>query len=156
MEKQQPTNEEKRGPGRPRKEEGIVLSAKEQKLVAELAGEETIRKGAEKERDELRKKLEVSEARRKAENPVDKTALEREIRRYVKRSGGYRKGLPQAKKDLCDALLKDRLELGCDLTDKKGDQLVKWDTDVFVEGIDNPSVASYTYDPMTKKVVSTR
>lgn len=62
--------------------------------------------------------------------------LERELRRYIKRSGGLRKGLEKNKKvitrvkDLCKSLKRDASDL---------DNIV-WDQEIHVPGYDDPSV----------------
>lgn len=65
-----------------------------------------------------------------------RVALERELRRYVKRSGGLRKGLEDKKKvvkrvkQLCKSLGRDASNM------KK----VSWDHEIHVPGLDNPTV----------------
>lgn len=82
-------------------------------------------------------KEEKQEAKANAPVPMtekEKIALEREIRRYVRRAGGYRKGLPQKKKELCAKLLAKR----------KGPLRAKVviDPEILVPGLDKPTVAN--------------
>jgi len=58
------------------------------------------------------------------ESEAEKRAVEREIRRYIKRSGGFRKGLSKAGKMEAKRLLKIA-----------GRKELKWDLDIVVPGI---------------------
>ena len=72
--------------------------------------------------------------------------LEREIRRYIKKTvdpekeTGYRKNLPNKKKERCGKLLRKWQEL----TGKRREPIHGWDTSVLVGGIDKSSVANIT------------
>ncbi len=57
--------------------------------------------------------------------------LERELRRYVRRGGGFRKNLPKDHKAVAKRLMKklDRKE-------------PEWDETILLNGIDNPTVAN--------------
>lgn len=59
-----------------------------------------------------------------------KAMLERELRRYVRRDGGFRKNLPSAHKEVALRLMK-----------KLGRKEPKWDKSIVLPGIDNPTVA---------------
>ena len=74
-----------------------------------------------------------------AKKPVPQTekqkiGLEREIRRYVRRIGGYRKNLSQKKKELCVEKLAERQG---PLRNK-----VVIDPEILVPGLDNPTVSN--------------
>lgn len=56
--------------------------------------------------------------------------LERELRRYVKRSGGFRKNLPKSHKEVAKRIMK-----------KLGRKKPEWDNNIVVAGLDNPTVA---------------
>lgn len=63
-----------------------------------------------------------------------KIALERELRRYVKRTGDFRKGLSSKAKDEARRLLK-----------RLGRTQPAWDRSILIPGFDAPTVASITY-----------
>jgi hypothetical protein len=65
----------------------------------------------------------------------EKVRTEREIRRYVRKIGDYRKGLPDNEKAICARLLR-----------KMGRTEVEWDRTIHVPGMDNPSVADITWN----------
>jgi hypothetical protein len=120
-----------------------VLSINERKLT--------------KEKEELERKLKKAEEELRKNEPKEAVDIEREIRRYVKKTGGYRKHLPDDKKKTGAYYLRKRLNLpeNVDRDDLKqegasGDvtntPAVIWDRTVLVPGIDAPSVAGYTYD----------
>ena len=60
----------------------------------------------------------------------EKVRYEREIRRYVKAAGGYRKGLADKEKATCQKLMK-----------RAGKKKLEWDTSIAVPGMDKPTVA---------------
>ena len=66
--------------------------------------------------------------------------LERELRRYVKRAGGLRKGLEDNKK------VKDTVRRLCKALDRDCGSLskVRWDQEIHVPGYDNPTVRDLT------------
>ena len=59
----------------------------------------------------------------------DKVAYERELRRYVRKDGGYRKGLSEEKVERCKKSMK-----------RLGRKNVKWDKTIVVPGLDKPTV----------------
>lgn len=64
----------------------------------------------------------------------DRVNFERELRRFVKKNGGPRKGLPD--KAIKRAMGLSRM-LGRPVSEPKK---LKWDLGVFVPGLDNPTV----------------
>ncbi len=60
----------------------------------------------------------------------DRIIFEREIRRYVRADGGYRKGLAKEDKVKCEKLLK-----------RMGRTRPERDKDILVPGLDKPTVA---------------
>jgi hypothetical protein len=87
--------------------------------------------------DIMAKKKAVDEAKK------DVVATEREIRRYVKRAGGYRKGLSEKDKAQCATLLR-----------KLGRQEIAWDPTIQVPGYDNPTVANLIFPDVPRKPVT--
>lgn len=59
-----------------------------------------------------------------------KIRYEREIRRYIKASGGYRKGLTEKEKMTCEKLMK-----------RVKRKNLEWDTSIQIPGMDKPTVA---------------
>ena len=59
-----------------------------------------------------------------------KIGYERELRRYVKKTGGFRKGLPEVQKDTALGLMK--------ILDRKSPA---WDKKIIVPGYDKPTCA---------------
>ncbi len=59
----------------------------------------------------------------------DKVAYERELRRYVKSSGGFRKDLPKLKQEKAVKIMK-----------VLGRKSVEWDKSIVVPGLDKPTV----------------
>jgi len=85
------------------------------------------------------KTLREEKKEEEAKKPVpmtdeEKIALEREIRRYVRRAGGYRKGLSQEKRELCGKLLAKR--------QGPHHAKVEIDPEILVPGLDNPTVSN--------------
>jgi len=79
---------------------------------------------------------ETDEARVLEPKPLDDkqvVLLEKEIRKYVRKTGGYRKGLTNAEKTACGDLLRKRTG---EFKNK-----VEWDVDIAL-GSDKPSVAT--------------
>jgi hypothetical protein len=77
-------------------------------------------------------------AKKKANTPKKKIApeeqkvlTERELRRYIKKEGGFRKGLSEKDKEICKDLLKK--------AGREEDDL-KWNPDILVPGVDKPTV----------------
>ena len=62
--------------------------------------------------------------------------VEKEIRRCVKKDGGFRKDLPEADKKHCIELLKGLGRPEADL---------KWNTEIVIAGMDKPTVANINY-----------
>ena len=69
-------------------------------------------------------------ARQKVSPEQHTAMMERELRRYVKRNGGFRKGLPSAHKEVALRLMK-----------KLGRKKPEWDKSIVLPGLDNPTVA---------------
>jgi len=65
----------------------------------------------------------------------DRIAMEREIRRYVRKAGGYRKGLPESEKAKCAKLL---IKLG-------RSKSISWDETIILPGIDKPTVTGMVF-----------
>ena len=82
-------------------------------------------------------KEETARKRKPKMTKGEKIALEREIRRYVRADGGYRKDLPQKDKERCAKLLKKRPE---QLSDPRHGNVVR-DKSIIVPGLDKPTVA---------------
>lgn len=86
-----------------------------------------------KKKDEIAPEIvkEILEKKPKEPEMTDeeKVLTEREIRKYVKKTGGYRKGLPYKDEAHCGDLLK-----------KMGRKKVEWDRNIIVPGIDKPTV----------------
>lgn len=124
----------------------------QKELLKQLSSEQAKRLALEKENERLVKKLANEQARN--EEQWDRVGIEREIRRYVKRGGGYRKGLAGSDKARCARLIILRAKL----SDNKGKESlgVRWDHEVEVPGLDQPTVASYTFDGTTGQMKSTR
>jgi hypothetical protein len=70
-------------------------------------------------------------AKKKVAPKEQKVLTERELRRYIKKEGGFRKGLSEKEKEVCKDLLKS---LG-----RQEDDL-KWNQDILVPGVDKPTV----------------
>jgi hypothetical protein len=139
-------------PEGPKKEEE---KKEEKKSASELAAELSV---AKKEIEQLTKRLDRKTAIIEANEPKDAVGIEDEIRKYVKRNGGYKKNLPEDQKKKCAHYLRKRLDLP---ENKDKDELrnkdedgkvlkspaVVWDKTILVPGRDAPSVAGYMYDP---------
>ena len=69
-----------------------------------------------KKKKAVAKVVEKVKAKIKAKPKVDRVACELELRRYVRRDGGYRKGATQEHKDVAQQMLKllGRTELSWD------------------------------------------
>ncbi len=119
-------------------------------LNAKLAEEQTLRMAAEKDAEKYQEQARKAQKKVEAAEPNTQVDVEREIRKYIKRSGGYRKNLPEAAKKRCAHFLRKR-----GLKDEKGFPL-KWDTSITVPGIDSPTVAAYAFDTETGQMKSTR
>lgn len=70
----------------------------------------------------------VSEPKKLKLTKKQKVGYERELRRYVKRAGGFRKGLPEAQKDTARGLMK--------ILDRKKPE---WDVKILIPGYDKPT-----------------
>lgn len=64
-----------------------------------------------------------------------KYMLERELRRYVKRDGGFRKNLPKEKMEVAKRIMK-----------KLGREKPEWDPSIVIFGVDKPTVARINVD----------
>lgn len=134
----------------PKKEE-----KKEEKSMGELYAELSL---AKKEIEQLTKKVDRQTAVIEAKEPKEAVGIEREIRRYIRKDGGYRKNLGEDAKKRCAHYLRKRLELPenkdrSDLRNKDEDGKVLkspalvCDATIQVPGMDAPSVSGYMYDP---------
>ena len=73
---------------------------------------------------------------RKQVTPEERTyMLERELRRYVRRGGGFRKNLPKNHKEVAQRIMK-----------KLGRKKPEWDKSIVVFGVDKPTVARINVD----------
>jgi hypothetical protein len=75
----------------------------------------------------------------------DKVDIERDIRRYVKKSGGYKKGLSDEDMLRAQKVLREAGRLPAE------GERPQWDMNVPVPGIDNPSVKDLIWPGMTQK-----
>ena len=150
------TAQETEETSKPQEEKEIQMKpeteAEKVKAAAALVEENKALKLALQEKDdhvaELKGALEEKGVKvRKSPRLDTKEGLEREIRRYVKKTvgkngTGYRRGLPKEKKILCGSLLRRWKKI----TGQERKPSHGWDTSIILSGIDNPTVNSMYAD----------
>lgn len=90
-----------------------------------------------KQKLDAKKKAQKTSAEKEME---EKVRREREIRRYIKKSGGLRKGLSESDKAKCAVLIRAAVKA----KDRDNLEFV-WDDSITVPGMDNPTVANIVY-----------
>jgi predicted RNase H-like nuclease (RuvC/YqgF family) len=122
-------------------------------LTKQVASTQAENAQLKKENEALAAKVAREQERR--ESVYNLTNVEREIRRYVKRAGGYRKGLAHEAKAECAKLLQIRNRL----REKEGLEKLEgivWNFEIETVGTNRSTVGSFVIDKKTGQMVDTR